>query len=85
MLEEEDLRYRSQGQPTTLYSDNTGLIITPLPCTGTNEGECVSEQDSVTVFVKIGAYFSIKVASSLTIKRVVFDFSDSLLEWDSVC
>ena len=57
----------------------------PLPCTGTNQAECVSEEDSVSVFVKIGAYFHIKVASKLTIERVVFDFSDSLLEWNSLC
>ena len=46
---------------------------------------CVPEGESVSVRVKVGAYFSIRSPASLAISNLILDFSDSLSKWESTC
>ena len=39
----------------------------------------------VRVLSKMDTYFSLKAPASLTIQDIAFDFSDSLLPWNSYC
>ena len=82
------------SQPT-LFSSSKLNSLRPLPCDPTVldssspafdiAAECVGSLDSVTVRVKIGAFFSIRAPQSLIVERISFNFADSLLPWNSPC
>ena len=76
--------------PTHSWLSKLTLTLRPLPCDLSTTlplliSECVTENESVTVRVKIGAFFSILLPHESKIERVKFDFSDSLLDWNSAC